>query len=73
MTEVLKWAGIVGAVWLSVSILVAVGWALIGRRIFRKPPTPAGVSVESRGDRGVIVTRDGLGSEVYVVDQHGGV
>ena len=38
MNAVLKWAGIIGAVWLAVSILAAVFWAVAGRRIFRKPP-----------------------------------
>lgn len=40
MDAVLKWAGIVGAAWLAVSILAAIGWALIGKRIFRNPPAP---------------------------------
>jgi hypothetical protein len=35
---VLKWIGIVGAAWLLLSILTAVAWALVGKRIFRKPP-----------------------------------
>lgn len=33
--------GAVGAIWLAVSILAAVGWALIGKRIFRQPPAPS--------------------------------
>ena len=39
MDAVLKWAGIVGAAWLALSILLAVAWALGGKRVFRKPPT----------------------------------
>jgi hypothetical protein len=46
MDAVLKWIGIVGAVWLAVSILAAVLWAAGGRRIFRKPPTPLKVVVD---------------------------
>ena len=38
MAEVLKWVTAGLAIWGAVSILAAVFWALIGRRIFRKPP-----------------------------------
>lgn len=34
--------GTIGAVWLAVSILLAVAWALGGKRIFRLPPKPPG-------------------------------
>ena len=40
MDAVLNVAGTIGAIWLAVSILVAVAWALGGKRIFRKPPKP---------------------------------
>jgi len=40
MTEVVKWVTAVLAIWGAVSILIAVFWGLIGRRIFRNPPTP---------------------------------
>lgn len=40
MDAVLKWAGIVGAIWLAVSILVAVFWAAVGRTIVRRPTPP---------------------------------
>lgn len=36
----MDWVGTIGAIWLAVSILLAVAWALGGRRIFRKPPMP---------------------------------
>jgi len=53
MNAVLKWAGIIGAVWLAVSILAAVFWATAGRRIFRKPPTQPRV----------VITRQHLGED----------
>lgn len=34
----MDWVGTVGAVWLAVSIVAAVAWAVAGRRVFRKPP-----------------------------------
>lgn len=40
MDAVLKVVGTIGAIWLAVSILVAVFWGLAGRKIFRKPPAP---------------------------------
>jgi hypothetical protein len=42
---VLKWVGIVGAAWMLLSILVAVAWAVGGRRIFRQPPQQPVVKV----------------------------
>lgn len=36
----MDWVGTVGAIWLAVSILVGICWALAGKRIFRKPPQP---------------------------------
>lgn len=38
--NVMDWAGTIGAIWLAVSILLGIAWALVGRRIFRKPPHP---------------------------------
>jgi hypothetical protein len=38
--SVMDWVGTVGAIWLAVSILLAVAWWLSGRRVFRKPPVP---------------------------------
>jgi hypothetical protein len=38
MTEVLKWVTAGLAIWGAVSILAAIFWGLVGRRIFRKPP-----------------------------------
>jgi hypothetical protein len=40
MDAVLRVIGIVGAAWLLLSILLAVAWALGGKRIFRRPPQP---------------------------------
>lgn len=40
MDAVLNVLGTIGAIWLAVSILAAIFWGLIGRRIFRKPPQP---------------------------------
>jgi hypothetical protein len=56
MDAVLNWAGIVGAVWLAVSILLGLFWAVAGRRIFRKPPQPPA----AKGDdvNGVVFTGD---------------
>ena len=33
-----EWVTAVLAIWGAVSILTAVAWALVGKRIFRKPP-----------------------------------
>lgn len=38
--SVMDWVGTAGAIWLAVSILLATGWAVAGKRIFRKPPSP---------------------------------
>lgn len=38
--NVLNVVGTIGAIWLAVSILLAVAWALGGKRIFRTPPQP---------------------------------
>lgn len=38
--SVMDWVGTVAMIWLAVSILIAAGWALAGKRIFRKPPRP---------------------------------
>ena len=38
MDAVLKWVTAILAIWGAVSILVAIFWALVGRKIFRKPP-----------------------------------
>ena len=35
--SVMDWVGTIGAVWLAVSILLGIAWALVGRQIFRKP------------------------------------
>lgn len=53
MTEVLKWVGTGAAIWFAVSILAAVGWALAGKRIFRKPPKPP--QVKDQHVSGVVV------------------
>lgn len=34
------WASAIAAGWLVASFVVAAGWWLVGRRIFRKPPVP---------------------------------
>lgn len=39
--SVMDWVGTVGAIWLAVSLLVGIFWALAGKRIFRNPPVPA--------------------------------
>lgn len=48
--SVMDWVGTVGAIWLAVSILAAIGWALSAKRIFRKPPAipadPADLKIE---------------------------
>lgn len=46
MDAVLKVVGTIGAIWLTVSILLAVAWALGGKRIFRKPPTKVVINGE---------------------------
>lgn len=38
--SVWDWVGTIGAIWLAVSFVVAIGWVLSGKRIFRKPPQP---------------------------------
>jgi len=35
-----EWVTAVLAIWGAVSILTAVAWALVGKRIFRRPPAP---------------------------------
>lgn len=35
------WVGAIAAGWFTASILFGVVWALVGRRIFRKPPPPS--------------------------------
>lgn len=30
----IDWVGTIGAIWLAVSILVAIFWGLVGRRVF---------------------------------------
>ncbi|HEY9371980.1 hypothetical protein [Streptomyces sp.] len=34
------WVQAIATGWFVVSILLAVAWALVGKRIFRKPPQP---------------------------------
>lgn len=34
------WAAAIGAGWFTASVLLAVAWGLVGKRIFRKPPQP---------------------------------
>ena len=31
---------IIGVAWFAASVVIAIAWALVGRRIFRKPPQP---------------------------------
>jgi hypothetical protein len=51
MTEVLKWVTAVLAIWGAVSILAAVFWALVGRKIFRpRPVQPSRLSETFVGD-----------------------
>lgn len=38
MKQAMDVVGTIGAIWLAVSILLALAWALGGRKIFRKPP-----------------------------------
>ena len=38
--SVMDWVGTIGAIWLAVSILLGIAWALGGKRIFRQPPQP---------------------------------
>lgn len=45
--SVMDWVGTVGAIWLAVSILLAVAWALGGKRIFRTPPVPPQMDVRT--------------------------
>jgi hypothetical protein len=47
MDAVLKVIEIVGAAWLLLSILLAVAWALGGKRIFRKPTTPPTIVINN--------------------------
>jgi hypothetical protein len=37
MTEVLKWVGIGAAIWFAVSVIVAIGWAVVVSDIKRTP------------------------------------
>ena len=43
--SVMDVVGTIGAIWLAVSILLGIAWALGGKRIFRQPPPPP-----ARGD-----------------------
>jgi hypothetical protein len=52
MAEVLKWVTAVLAIWGAVSILGAVFWALIGRKIFRPRPVPS--EIRRVGDADVL-------------------
>lgn len=45
MDAVLNVVGTIGAIWLAISILLALAWALGGRKIFRRRPAQPAVSV----------------------------
>lgn len=58
MDAVLKWIGIVGAAWLLLSILVAVAWAVGGRRIFRDRPVQPDTTIDIGDATDVVFTGD---------------
>jgi hypothetical protein len=43
--SVLGWVQAIATGWFALSILLAVAWALGGRKIFRKPPAPPQITV----------------------------
>ena len=51
MDAVLNVVGTIGAIWLAVSILLGIAWALGGRRIFRNPPLPGDIYEPIDDDR----------------------
>jgi len=50
MDAVLKWVTAILAIWGAVSILAAIFWALVGRKIFRPRPVQPSDSVVSVND-----------------------
>ena len=59
MTEVLKWVTAGLAIWGAVSILIAIFWVLVVRRIFRpRPVQPSRLSETFVSDKSVDTVND---------------
>ena len=59
MTEVLKWVTAGLAIWGAVSILIAIFWVLVGRKIFRpRPVQPSRLSETFVSDKSVDTVND---------------